>query len=81
MRATFALLLFFAAILSSCRSTESSEQRHQDANTPAGKLGQAAHKVATQADRAGKVVGRKLEQAAHDAHEGWVEAGRTDRKK
>jgi len=68
-------------LLSSCRLTESPEQRHRDANTVAGKLGQAAHKVAVQADHASKVVGRKLEKAAHDAHEGWVEAGRDQGKK
>jgi hypothetical protein len=62
-------------------SNESPEERHRDANTAAGKLGQAAHKVAVEADRAGRVVGQKLEKAAHDAHEGWQEASRNDRKK
>lgn len=63
-------------IASACTSHESAEKRHRDANTPAGKAGQAAHKVAVQVDKAGRVVGRKLEQAAHDAHEGWKEAAR-----
>lgn len=63
-------------IVSACTSHESAEQRHRDANTPAGKAGQAAHKVAVKVDKAGRVVGRKLEQAAHDAREGWNEEAR-----
>lgn len=65
--------------LSSCGSHESQEERHREANTPAGKVGQAAHKVAVQADKAGQVIGRKLDKAAHDAHEGWKEAARKDK--
>jgi hypothetical protein len=54
-----------------CGSRESEEQRQHDANTVAGKLGQAAHRAAVEADKAGRVVGRQLDKAAHDAHEGW----------
>lgn len=68
-------------VLASCGARESPEQRHQDANTPAGKVGQAAHKVAIEADKAGRVIGRKLDKAAHDAHEGWKEAARGDNEK
>ena len=64
--------------LSACTSRESPEERHRDANTPAGKVGQAAHKVAVEADKAGRVAGRKLQQAAHDAREGWKEAAQKD---
>jgi hypothetical protein len=70
-----------AGLLISCMSNETPEQRHRDANTAAGKLGQAAHKAAVEADRAGKVVGQKLQKAAHDAHEGWEEASRKDKSK
>jgi hypothetical protein len=66
--------------LAGCRSSETTDQRHQDANTPAGKAGQAAYKVAQEADKAGRVLGQKLEKAAHDAHEGWKEAQSRDRK-
>ncbi len=62
--------------LSSCGSHEPQEERHRDANTPAGKVGQAAHKVAVEADKATHVISRKLDKAAHDAHEGWKEAAR-----
>lgn len=61
------------------RSTESPSQRHADANTPAGKLGKAAHTVAVHTEKAAKVAGRKLAKAAHQAHEGWKEAAREDK--
>jgi len=64
-----------------CGPRESTEQRHHEANTPAGKVGQAAHKAAVEADKAGRVISRKLGEAAHDAHEGWKEDARKDRDK
>jgi hypothetical protein len=67
--------------LTSCTSHESREQHHEDANSAAGKVGQAAHKAAVEAGRAGQVVGRKLEKAAHDAHAGWTEAAKKDQDK
>jgi hypothetical protein len=71
----FAVLCFSATLLllGACNPSETSDQRHHDANTPAGKLGQAAHKAAVEADKAGRAVGRQLKHAAHDAHEGWKE--------
>lgn len=66
-------------MLNACGRRETQEQRHGDANTPAGKVGQAAHKVAVEADKAGRVIGRKLDKAAHDAHEGWNETASKDR--
>jgi hypothetical protein len=65
--------------ITSCASHESEEERQRDANAPAGKVGQAAHKAAVQADKAGRVIGRKLDKAAHDAREGWKEAARNDK--
>ena len=73
------MLLGALVTLNACGPRETEEQRHRDANTPAGKVGQAAHKVAVEADKAGRVVGRKLDKAAHDAREGWNEAARKDR--
>ena len=67
--------------VNACTSRESEAERHRDANTPAGKAGQAAHKAAVEADKAGRVIGRNLEKAAHDAHEGWKEAARKDQGK
>ena len=68
-----ALVLAGALMLAGCTSRQSAEQRRADANTPAGKLGQAAHKVAIEADKASKVAAQKLQQAAHDAKAGWQE--------
>jgi hypothetical protein len=68
-------------VFASCGPRESPEQRYRDANTPAGKVGQAAHKVTVEADKAGRVIGRKLDKAAHDAREGWKEAARSDNQK
>ncbi len=75
------LILAAAGIFTGCAPQETPEQRRQAANTAAGKLGQAAHKAATEADKAGKVIGRELKQAAHDAHEGWKEDARKDQTK
>ncbi len=76
-------MFIFAGLIAlpSCGSRQSREERHGDANTPAGKAGQAAHKLATEADHAGRVAGRKLEKAAHDAQAGWNEAARKDQQK
>jgi hypothetical protein len=73
-------LIFCASLLtlSACGTREPESERRRDANTPAGKVGQAAHKMAVEADKAGRVIGRKLDKAAHDAHEGWKEAARKD---
>lgn len=83
MQSRWAKVLIFTGLLAltSCTSHESREDRQKDANTPAGKVGQAAHKVAVEADHAGRVVGRKLEKAAHDAHAGWQEAASKDDNK
>jgi len=67
--------------LSACSSNESEQERHEDANTPAGKAGQAAHKAVVEAEKAGRVVDRKLQKAAHDAREGWKEAAQKDQDK
>ena len=64
-----ASLLAFSA----CGPHETESERQREANTPAGKVGQAAHKVAVAADKAGRAVGRSLDKAAHDAREGWKE--------
>jgi hypothetical protein len=77
----FAAALLLSAILSvsGCStSTESDAQRRSEANSAAGKLGQAAHKVAVHTEKAAKVVGRKLDKAAHQAHEGWEESASKD---
>jgi hypothetical protein len=83
MRLRCALFLALAGLGTSvaCGPSQSEEQRHRDANTPAGKVGQAAHKAAVEAGKAGRVIGRKLDKAARDAHAGWKEAARKDQDK
>lgn len=67
--------------LDACGSRESTEQRHRDANSPAGKAGQVAHKAAVQAGKTAHAIGQQLGKAAHDAHAGWKEAARKDQAK
>jgi hypothetical protein len=69
----FTILTTTLVALSSCGPQQSTEERRQAANTPAGKLGQAAHRATVEADKAAQVVGRELKQAAHDARAGWKE--------
>lgn len=68
-------------LLAGCGYRETPQERHQDANSPAGKVGQAAHKAAVEAGKAGRAIGRELDKAAHDAHEGWKEASRKDQER
>lgn len=83
MRLSFVLPVFVAGfmMLSGCGPRQSAEERHQDANTPAGKLGQAAHRATVEANKASQVIRRQLDQAAHNAHEGWKEDARKQRDK
>jgi hypothetical protein len=85
MRARFGLVATAAvlAILSACGSRPSAEEQHRQANTPAGKAGQVAHKIAVEAGKASRAMGRQLDKAARDAHAGWKEDARKgqDKKK
>jgi hypothetical protein len=71
-------MVLFASLvaLSACSPHQSAEERRQAANTPAGKLGQAAHRAAVEANRATQAVGHELRQAARDARAGWKEDAR-----
>ena len=81
MRFLAVTVLLFVGLFSIACSSPAPEVRRGDANTPAGKAGQAAHKVAVEAGKAGRVIGRKLDKAAHDAHEGWKQAAQNDQQK
>lgn len=74
-------ILVTLLVFTGCGPRESEAQRNHDANTPAGKAGQAAHRAAVELDKAGRVIGQKLDKAAHDAHEGWNEDARKQRDK
>ena len=67
--------------LSACGPRQSPEERHEAANTPAGKLGQAAHRATVEVDKAGRAIGRELDKAAHDAREGWKEDASKQRER
>jgi hypothetical protein len=76
------LILAGAISLGACsRSYESSSQREREANSPAGKVGQVAHKVAKGTGKVVKAAGKELGKAAHQAREGWKESARQDRAK
>lgn len=83
MRLPFAILVFVAGFtaLSGCGPRQTAEQRREAADTPAGKVGQAAHRVSVEAGKASRAIGRELGQAAHNAHEGWKEDARKQREK
>lgn len=79
---TLLLVVVAALTCSSCgNSRDEAAQRQRDANTAAGKAGKVAYGVAKETGKAAKVVGRKLAEAAHDAHEGWKEASSQDKSK
>lgn len=78
MQATPKALLIAAvfATFIACGKPETEDQRHHEANTPAGKVGQAAYGAARESGKVAKAAGKELSKAAHDAHEGWKEAER-----
>jgi hypothetical protein len=80
MQPRWILSFVLTAILATgCGPRESDTQRQRDANTPAGKACQLAHRAAVELDKAGHEAGRKLDKAAHDAREGWNEDARKQR--
>jgi hypothetical protein len=69
-------------VLTSCLgSGEDAEQRHKNANTIAGKAGQAAHSVAKDSGKVAAAAARKLAKAAKEAHDGWQESAQADKEK
>ena len=88
------VVLLTALGLVSCghESSRTRDERSGDADSVAGKAGQAAHAVARETAKAAKVVGRETEKAAkvvgretgkaaRDVHEGWKEAADKDKRK
>jgi hypothetical protein len=53
----------------------------QDKTSPAFKAGEAAHEIVTGAEKAAKAAGRKIDESARKAREGWKEKAREDRKR
>src|SRR5689334_18788770 len=73
-----AILLTGLVALGACRSSEPRPQERRDADTAAGKLGQAAHKAVVEANKDAKAVGRQINKAAREAHAGWNEEARKE---
>ena len=80
-RSVGAIVLGGLILLAGCGYRETPEAHQHDANTPAGKVGQAAHKAAIEAGKAGRAISRELDKAAHDVHEGWKEESRKDQSR
>lgn len=80
-----AILAIAAGLLSACqteRQREAERQREQqDQNSAAFRAGEAAHEIAKKAEKAAVAVGRKLDDSARKAEEGWKEQARRDREK
>jgi vacuolar-type H+-ATPase subunit H len=51
----------------------------QDRTSPAFKAGEAAHEIVNGAEKAAKAAGRKIDESARKAREGWKEKAREDR--
>lgn len=78
MRFAGTLIVIGMVSLTACSSPPRPKTRSGNADTPAGKLGQAAYKASVKIGEAGKTIGQKLNTAAHNAHAGWNEAARKD---
>jgi vacuolar-type H+-ATPase subunit H len=48
----------------------------QDRNSPAYKAGETAHDIVKGAEKAAKAAGRKIDESARKAREGWREKSR-----
>ena len=55
------------------------QQPVEDRSSPAYKAGAAAHEIVNGAEKAAKAAGRKLDESARKAREGWKEKGRESR--
>jgi HPt (histidine-containing phosphotransfer) domain-containing protein len=75
-------LLIMAGLFCACQSSGQREaerrREEQDRNSAAFKAGEAAHKIANEAEKLGADAGRKLDESAHKAREGWKAEKRKD---
>jgi hypothetical protein len=61
------------------KEAASREATPEDKNSAAFKAGKAAHKLANETGKVAAAAGRKLQESAHKAHEGWKEQTKEDR--
>jgi uncharacterized lipoprotein len=85
MRYLAGLLIILTISGCSHRSEQEREAQHEreerDRNSAAFKVGEAAHEVAKQAEKAAALAERKLQENARKASEGWKQKEREDRGK
>ena len=71
--------------LTGCQSAQQREAERrrevEDRNSPAYKAGEAAHKIAREAENAASAAGRKLQESARKAREGWKEQSSKERER
>jgi len=84
IRILLCTLTVAAVISTGCQSQSQREaerrREEQDRSSAAFRAGEAAHKIAKEAERAAAAAGRKLDDSARKAREGWKEQERKDRE-
>jgi hypothetical protein len=83
---TACMILLTVTQVNCTRKTEQQKEaerarEHQDRNSAAYKAGKTARELATEAEKAAAAAGRKLDDAARKAREGWREQENEDRNK
>jgi hypothetical protein len=85
VKLSFVALIAAAAVSGACQSEREREAERsrveRDRGSAAFKAGQAAHKLANGAAKVAEAAGRKLDNAAGKAREGWKEQERKDRER
>jgi hypothetical protein len=80
MRRRVALLIVLT--VSGCsRNHDQHHDAERDRDSPAFKAGQAAHVIASHAEKTAAEAARELQETARKAKEGWKQKEREDREK
>jgi hypothetical protein len=88
MRLPAALIVLVVLMMGGCWRSDHSRKEAgsrgatpEDKNSAAFKAGKMAHKLANETGKAAAAAGRKLQESAHKAHEGWKEQSKEDRER
>ncbi len=80
--ATLAAAILLSTGCETARQREAERQREeQDQKSAAFRAGQAAHEIAKEAEKAAAAAGRKLDESARKAREGWKDQERKDQER
>ena len=79
MRRRVALLILLT--ITGCSRHARQRDAERDRDSPAFKAGQAAHEIASHAEKTAAEAARELEETARKAKEGWKQKEREDREK